>query len=95
MKSALSSDPECGPDVALFSAGEKCEKPLETLPKQLLEEAMRDQDLGGAGHHAELECQRSAPNSLLYSVLGENLENLHRYHDEELDCRRSAPDEEE
>ena len=49
---------------------------------------MRDQDLGDAGHHEELECQRSAPNSLLYSVLGENLE---RYHDEELECLQSAP----
>ena len=76
---------------ALFSAGEKCETPHETLHRQLLEEAMRDQDLGGAGHHAELECQRSALRLLLNSDLGENLENLHRYHDEELECRRSAP----
>ena len=64
---------------ALFSAGEKCETPHETPPQQLLEEAMRDQDLGGAGHHAELECQRSALRLLLNSDLGENLENLHRY----------------
>ena len=52
---------------------------------------MRDQDLGDAGHPEELGCQRSAPNSLLYSVLGENLESLQRYHDEELECLRSAP----
>ena len=46
---------------------------------------MRNQDLGDAGHHEELECQRSAPNSLLYSVLGEFLESLHRNHDEEVE----------
>ena len=73
LDSGSSSDPECGPIFALFSAGEKCEKPLETLPQQLHEEAMRDQDLGDAGHHEELECQRSAPNSLLYSVLVKTL----------------------
>ena len=48
---------------------------------------MRDQDLGGAGHRAELECQRSPLRLLLNSVLLENLGNLHRYHDEELECR--------
>ena len=53
--------PSADPTSRLFSAGEKCEKPLETRLQQLLEEAMRDQDLGGAGHHAELECQRSVP----------------------------------
>ena len=53
---------------------------------------MRDQDLGDEDHHEELECQRSAPNSLLYSVLGDNLENLQKYHDEELEC---STDEEE
>ena len=39
------------------------------------------------GHRAELECQRSALNS----VLGENLQKLRGYHDEELEYRRSAP----
>ena len=40
----------------------------------------------------ELECQRSAPNSLLNSVLHENLEDLHVHHSlhdpEEQDCQR-------
>ena len=40
-----------------FPPGKSAKKPLETLLQQLLKEALRDQDLGGAGHRAELECQ--------------------------------------
>ena len=40
---------------------------------------------------SDLECQRSAPQPLLTSVLGENLEDLHLPADpEELEFQRSA-----
>ena len=61
-----------------FPPGKSAKNPLKRFPQQLHEEAMRDQDLGDEGHHEELECQRAAPNSLLNSVLGENLENLQK-----------------
>ena len=35
----------------------------------------------------ELECQRSAQQTLLGSALGENLEDLPDHHDAELDCQ--------
>ena len=69
------------------------------LKNQLQEE---DIDEKREAHHAELECQRSARQSLQQhddllhktqknSVLGVNHEDLHQNHDEELDCQRSAP----
>ena len=74
LKSALGSDPECGPTCALsFRQGKVHKKTLETLLQQLLEKAMRDQDLGGGGYRAGLECQRFALRLLLNSVLDENV----------------------
>ena len=69
IKSALSSDPERGPIFALFSFGEKCEKPLRKAHPDLQE------------HQLEMKVMQ------MNSVLGENLEDLHR----EQDWQRSAP----
>ena len=58
---------------------------------------MRKQKNLGPGENledlGELECQRSAPQPLLNSVLGENLEDLHHLpaDPEELEFQRSAP----
>ena len=81
--------------VGLFSFGEKCEKKKtldlalsEKLPKELRTE---HQEENLDPNHRELECQRSAPQSVSkYRVLGENLEDLHNFHDH-LECERSAP----
>ena len=46
--------------------------------------------LAGNLDHEELECQRSARTALLYSVLGEDSEDLavhHHLHDREQECQ--------
>ena len=104
LKSAPSSDNECGPCPELFSLGEKCEKPLaqrhqqhQREMKRLLnpvQENLEDLLAPLLLHDLELECQRSAQRAmLLNSVLGENLEDLHApllHLHPELECRRSA-----
>ena len=96
LKSALSSDPECGPNPAHFSLGEKCEKPLEFhhLCSQANDSMRKNPGLGeNLGDLHEQEYQRSAPRSLLNRVVGENLEDLHfsLADPEELEIQRSAP----
>ena len=66
---------ECAGSSHFFCTGEKCEKPLD-LPYLADLKNPLTKEKGHAGHRAELECERSAPNSLLNSVLGETLETF-------------------
>ena len=85
LKSAPSSDPECGPNPALFSSGEKCEKPLAQrhLQHQREMKKLLNPVLGASLedlHYAELECQWLARRETqLNSVLGVNLDDLHAH----------------
>ena len=88
-----------------FCFGEKCEKPLETHhPQDQLEsERMTQNSVLGVdleGLHREQDCQRSARQTLLenddllhqtllHSVLVENLEDA-VHHCAELECQRSC-----
>ena len=84
LKSALSSDPECGPIPALFPSGKSAKKKtlaqlhlqhqseIKKLLNPVLGESLEDL------HCAELECQRFARRETqLNSVLGGNLDDLH------------------
>ena len=80
VKSALSSDPECGPNVALFYFGEKCEKHLHQAHPELHEHQLGSAKKGMnsvlgeilEGLHEKWEIQRSAPlrNAFLRNMQG-------------------------
>ena len=61
--------------------GEKCGNPVEKPHRAILRMRLPTQDQDeDREKHQELECQRSAQQTLLGSVLGENLEDLHHLH---------------
>ena len=83
LKSAPSSDPECGPNPALFFTGEKCEKPHAQLFPQNQREMKKQlnpvlggslEDLSLQHDLEELENQRDLLHKTLLSpVLGRKL----------------------
>ena len=99
LDSGSSSDPDCEPSFALFSNGEKVRKKPCKKPHlhRHANDSMRKKRNPGPGENlkdlSELERQRSAPQPLLNSVLGENLEDLRHFpaDPEEQEFQRSAP----
>ena len=64
--------PSASPTAHFFSLGEKCEKPLDLPSPAKRKMTMQEEEFG---HHAELECQRSARQSLLGNLLQNTLLN--------------------
>ena len=75
-----------------FCPGEESEKPLAQRVQEKPKKTLRNsgpvenfEDL-----HLDLGTRRAAPQTLLNSVHGVNLEDFHQLPAEELDCQRSA-----
>ena len=71
LKSALSSDPECGLTFGLFLTREKSEKTLHQRGSRELEEDAEDPGMGESleGRHQAHENPRTAPQSAQNCVL--------------------------